>query len=95
MDAAPIITLATAVVVLAGALVPLYLQLRKARADSQAAATAAKSAARKADKAAKATAEVHAMVNSQRLDAAKYTAVLLAALRKAGVDIPADASLDP
>jgi hypothetical protein len=101
LDAAALITLATAVVVFAAALVPLYLQLHKARADSQAAAIAAKVAARKADKAARAGAaavkaaeEVHVMVNQQRTDAQRYTAVLLDSLRAAGLPVPPDVSLD-
>ena len=39
-------------------------------------------------------AEVHTMVNQQRTDAARYTAVLVAALRDKGIAVPDDASLD-
>lgn len=48
-------------------------------------------AARRAETAAH---EVHTMVNQQRTDAARYTAVLITALRKAGLDVPSDESLD-
>jgi phage-related tail protein len=39
-------------------------------------------------------AEVHTMVNQQRTDAARYTAVLVAALRDQGLAVPDDESLD-
>lgn len=38
--------------------------------------------------------QVHTIVNQQRTDAAKYTAVLIAALREKGIDVPDDESLD-
>lgn len=48
---------------------------------------------RAAQRAESAVAEVHTMVNQQRTDAARYTAVLVAAMRAAGVDVPDDQSL--
>lgn len=38
--------------------------------------------------------QVHTIVNQQRTDAANYTAVLIAALREKGIDVPDDESLD-
>lgn len=38
--------------------------------------------------------DVHRMVNQQRTDAARYTAVLITALREKGIDVPDDESLD-
>lgn len=38
--------------------------------------------------------DVHKMVNQQRTDAARYTAVLIGALRKKGIDVPDDESLN-
>lgn len=37
---------------------------------------------------------VHKMVNQQRTDAARYTAVLITALREKGIDVPDDESLN-
>lgn len=48
---------------------------------------------RAARRAETAVAEVHTMVNQQRTDAARYTAVLVDALRSAGVNVPNDQSL--
>lgn len=44
-------------------------------------------------KAAVALGEVHTIVNQQRTDAQRYQVALVEALRKAGVDVPADQSL--
>lgn len=38
--------------------------------------------------------DVHRMVNQQRVDAARYTARLVAALREKGIDVPDDESLN-
>lgn len=38
--------------------------------------------------------QTHTMVNSQRLAAAKYTKVLVDALRAKGIDVPDDESLE-
>lgn len=38
--------------------------------------------------------DVHKMVNQQRTDAARYTAVLIGVLRKKGIDVPDDESLN-
>lgn len=38
--------------------------------------------------------QTHTMVNSQRLSAAKYTKVLVDALRAKGIDVPDDESLE-
>jgi len=59
------------------------------------AVTAAAIAIIKAIRQVQATAdETHTMVNSQRLAAAKYTRVLVDALRAKGIDVPNDESLD-
>lgn len=50
---------------------------------------------RAARRAESAVAEVHTMVNQQRTDAARYTAVLVDALRSAGMNVPDDQSLTP
>jgi len=42
----------------------------------------------------RATKEVHTIVNQQRTDASAYREVLEAALREAGVKVPADKSLE-
>jgi len=39
--------------------------------------------------------QVHTIVNQQRTDALNYQRALIAALSKAGVDVPADQSVDP
>jgi uncharacterized membrane protein YhiD involved in acid resistance len=39
--------------------------------------------------------EVHIMVNQQRTDMQNYQRALISALTKAGVDVPADQSVDP
>jgi Na+-transporting NADH:ubiquinone oxidoreductase subunit NqrF len=39
--------------------------------------------------------QVHVIVNQQRTDAQNYNRALIAALHKAGVDVPADQSVDP
>jgi hypothetical protein len=39
--------------------------------------------------------QVHIIVNQQRTDALNYQRALIAALSKAGVDVPADQSVDP
>jgi hypothetical protein len=56
-------------------------------------------AAKRADASAIASAvavrEVHTIVNQQRTDAQRYTAVLVDALRASGVDVPDDQSLTP
>lgn len=44
-------------------------------------------------KAAVALSEVHTIVNQQRTDAQRYQVALVEALRKAGVDVPADQSV--
>lgn len=43
----------------------------------------------------RATRDVHTIVNQQRTDMQRYQAALVAALRRAGVDVPADQSLPP
>ena len=43
----------------------------------------------------RATRSVHIIVNQQRTDAQRYQAVLVDALRSAGVSVPADQSLVP
>jgi hypothetical protein len=39
--------------------------------------------------------EVHVIVNQQWTDAQRYQRALIAALQRAGVDVPADQSVDP
>jgi hypothetical protein len=39
--------------------------------------------------------EVHVIVNQQRTDAQRYQRALIAALNRAGVEVPADQSIDP
>lgn len=39
--------------------------------------------------------DVHTMVNQQRTDAQNYQRALILALTKAGVDVPADQSVNP
>jgi hypothetical protein len=50
---------------------------------------------RKIDRADSKIAEVHVIVNQQRTDAMNYQRALIAALAKAGVEVPADQSVDP
>jgi hypothetical protein len=76
-----ILAFATALAVFAAAVLPLYRELHKTRAAAIEAADAA--------------AIVHKIVNQQRTDMLHYQAVLLAAMRAAGMDIPLDASLRP
>lgn len=39
--------------------------------------------------------EVHVMVNQQRTDMQRYQRALIAALHRAGVEVPVDQSVDP
>ena len=41
------------------------------------------------------TRKIHVMVNQQRTDMIRYQAALVAALQKAGIEVPADQSLPP
>ncbi len=77
--AVAVLTLTTALVLLSTALVGLYVQVRRTHA------VAARNELR--------IGEVHEIVNQQRTDMQRYQAVLMAALRKAGVEVPPDESL--
>lgn len=77
-------TLVTAFSVLVGAL-PALLKLRREVLAQRADVNHARSEVQ----------EVHKIVNQQRTDMVRYERALVAALKRAGVEVPVDQSIDP